>query len=344
MTNAATPITADLRSALDLMTEIFEAAPVGLIVADTRGIIRLLNREAESLFGYARDALIGEAVECLVPDAYRAGHQTLREAYAADPKPRPMGRDRPLFARRRDGTLVPVEIALKPLQVGQWRLILSVIMDVTVRRRLEDEVHRAHDDLEQRVLDRTVALRRANEENVALLHELEQQKADLELLSRQDPLTGLANRRDFDQQLQVEIRRCERAQSALAVAMLDLDLFKRVNDEFGHAMGDVVLRTVATLIREHCRPFDRVCRYGGEEFALALPDAGPQDGITICDRIRRAIECYDWTSLQPGLRVTISAGVCAWHAGLSPAELLAGADMQLYRAKRAGRNRVMPES
>ena len=124
--------------------------------------------------------------------------------------------------------------------------------------------------------------------------------------------------------------------------MLDLDLFKQVNDRFGHSVGDAVLRESAKLLRRECRTIDAMARDGGEEFALALPGSDLAAAISICERIRRAFERFDWNMLAPEMRVTISAGVSAWATGCNGDDLLAQADAKLYEAKRNGRNRVMP--
>jgi diguanylate cyclase (GGDEF)-like protein/PAS domain S-box-containing protein len=322
-----------------LLSAVIESAPVAMLLSEPDGRICLLNREAELLFGFAREELLGRPVDMLVPEPSAELHAGLRSGYLERAAPHRMGVGRELSGQRKDGTMVPVEVALSPIQVDGTLKVLSVIVDISERRRLE---RRFQDELEQRVRERTAQLEHANRDKEVLLVDLQNQRAEFERLSREDSLTHLANRRDFDRCLDAEIDRAERSGKPLAVAMLDLDLFKSVNDRFGHAVGDAVLREVATIIRRQCRSIDVIARYGGEEFALALPGTDLEAGAAVCERIRRALLRFDWQRVQPGLAVTTSAGVSCWGPGQTTCTLLALADSRLYEAKRAGRNRVLP--
>jgi diguanylate cyclase len=163
--------------------------------------------------------------------------------------------------------------------------------------------------------------------------------AELELHALQDPLTGLANRRRLDRELPRLLITAVQRRSALTVAMIDIDLFKSVNDRFGHALGDRVLATLAQMLGENIRDSDLVARVGGEEFLLVLPDTPPHDALDVCERLRVRVATHDWGALADGLAVTLSIGL----AHTPPYErhsLFDRADAALYRAKREGRNRV----
>jgi diguanylate cyclase (GGDEF)-like protein len=189
--------------------------------------------------------------------------------------------------------------------------------------------------------ERNEALTRADEEKARLLDQLREQAAELERQTREDPLTGVSNRRHLDAHLAAEWERAVRFGRPLTVAMTDVDHFKAVNDRFSHAVGDEVLRTVARILRESTRGVDGVARYGGEEFCLVLVETRADEGARLCDRLRERIAAYDWASIRPGLSVTVSIGVAGLHEGAdAPDALLAAADMRLYAAKHAGRNRV----
>jgi diguanylate cyclase (GGDEF)-like protein/PAS domain S-box-containing protein len=152
-----------------------------------------------------------------------------------------------------------------------------------------------------------------------------------------DALTGIANRIGAEKALAGEDERRKRVGSPLSVALFDIDHFKRVNDEFGHATGDEVLRLVATTLASQARASDTVARWGGEEFIAVLP-GGLGGALAFCERARRAVERLSSARVE---RVTISAGAVELAPGESVADAVARADERLYDAKKAGRNRVV---
>ncbi|WP_308128091.1 GGDEF domain-containing protein [Modestobacter italicus] len=161
----------------------------------------------------------------------------------------------------------------------------------------------------------------------------------LERLSLEDPLTGVANRRRWDADLAEACARARADGGRLAVALVDVDHFKQVNDRYGHAAGDAALREVATVLREHVREGDLVARLGGDELAVLLPGADAQVAVRIAERMRaRSLELRPEGFAEPG--VSLSIGIAAaGGGGAVPRELLAEADAQLYLAK-ASRNAV----
>jgi diguanylate cyclase (GGDEF)-like protein len=161
-----------------------------------------------------------------------------------------------------------------------------------------------------------------------------------ESLSRSDPLTGLANRRQLDADLELELERSGRYQRPMAFMMIDIDNFKTVNDTYGHALGDAVLREVAAVLRDLMRAGDTAYRYGGEEFAVLARETDVAGGRVVAERIRRAIEERYAVAMNGDVAVTISVGLAAVPPDTEPADLVAAADGALYEAKRAGRNRV----
>ncbi|HET6793690.1 MAG TPA: sensor domain-containing diguanylate cyclase [Acidimicrobiales bacterium] len=151
-----------------------------------------------------------------------------------------------------------------------------------------------------------------------------------------DALTGIANRRGFQDRLEKEVSRAMRVGEELSLVLLDLDHFKALNDTYGHQMGDEVLKAVAAALRSRLRHFDTPARYGGEEFAVVLPSCGLAEAVTVAESLREAIAAID------GLpAVTVSAGAATLpNHGLDWNSLLGSADRALYRSKRGGRNRV----
>ncbi|MDE2370781.1 MAG: diguanylate cyclase [Burkholderiales bacterium] len=163
---------------------------------------------------------------------------------------------------------------------------------------------------------------------------------ELEADTRRDELTGLGNRRELELRWPQLVEQARCGGGRLAVAMIDLDHFKRVNDCHGHGVGDRVLMAMAALLRAHTRAADLVARVGGEEFLLVLPDADTERAREICERLRIAVQGHDWEALAPGLGVTLSAGLtCGVPADAE--SLTRRADEALYLAKSQGRNRVV---
>ncbi len=164
----------------------------------------------------------------------------------------------------------------------------------------------------------------------------------LEQKAQIDGLTGLFNRAYFDDRWTQEYERCVRQGGGLSIAMVDIDHFKQINDTYGHPAGDVVIEEVAKLLQRTIRKVDVACRYGGEEFALILPETSPSDALVLCDRIRSDCESMTW-SHHPERAITLSIGISGCIDGpLSDAvSWVAHADSNLYQAKQTGRNRIV---
>jgi diguanylate cyclase len=166
-------------------------------------------------------------------------------------------------------------------------------------------------------------------------------------LSSQDPLTGLANRRHFELALDREIDRVARAGEPALVLMIDIDHFKRVNDSFGHTVGDVVLKSVAHVLQGCIRPMDTVARIGGEEFAIILPNCPLDFGLTAAERVRNKVQNRSvLVSSGQEVSVTVSIGgaYAPQWARIPAQQWLSRADRQLYLAKSEGRNRARLEA
>ncbi len=156
-----------------------------------------------------------------------------------------------------------------------------------------------------------------------------------------DGLTGLWNRAHFDSRLSEELARSARAASPLSIAMADCDFFKSINDTFGHPAGDSVLQGLAKILKHECRQSDAVCRYGGEEFVILMPDTKPADAAAVCERIRAAIQNTTWPR-HPERKVTTSFGVVGLNAtgAIDAGTLVEAVDKALYTSKKTGRNKV----
>ena len=191
---------------------------------------------------------------------------------------------------------------------------------------------------EMQSLSREVETARAEADALARTNAALAARTDLLLRhSLEDALTGLPNRRCLDQTFETIAAKRHR----YAVAMIDIDRFKMVNDELSHLVGDRVLRTVARLLREELRGPDLLARYGGEEFTAVIETGDGDDAASIGERLRSAVRSGPWHRVARDLRVTVSIGIALWDEAGNPYDVLAIADRRLRQAKDAGRDRVV---
>jgi diguanylate cyclase (GGDEF)-like protein len=171
--------------------------------------------------------------------------------------------------------------------------------------------------------------------------ELAESAARIERLASYDELTDTLNRRMMCVLLEEQLSRSEATDEVFCVALFDVDQFKSINDRFGHAVGDAVLKEFAATVEGSLRTTDRIARHGGDEFLIFLTVTPMAEAVAVLERVRRAVEERDWDSIQPGLLVTVSGGIAAVRTGESVTDLIRRADTALYDAKRRGRNRLV---
>ena len=248
------------------------------------------------------------------------------------------------------GASLTIEKQLRLHETVWFRFVFAIVLILIVfaiyrgrvaqsnaqRIRLQQMIEERTQDLETEKRK----LESINKEKAHLLLRVADSAREYERLSKEDGLTGLSNRRELDRILAHEFERALRNGRPLSVALGDVDFFKKINDLHSHAVGDDVLRSVANILKEGCRGIDMVGRYGGEEFVLVLPEADHEVAQQICERLRVAIENFDWPNKQAGLKVTISFGLATLSDETSFERLVARADARLYEAKAGGRNRV----
>ncbi|MBR0565093.1 diguanylate cyclase [Azoarcus sp. L1K30] len=204
--------------------------------------------------------------------------------------------------------------------------------------RSKDEIGQlaeAFNHMGQSLSDAHRELRTSNETILAQSEQLREQ-------ARRDHLTALHNRRYLDEQGQTMYAHTVRHHRPMCVMLTDLDHFKRINDQYSHGTGDEVLKRVAQILENNVRSSDLVARYGGEEFAAIFAESSLAQARERCETLRRMVENEPWEDLAPGLKVTLSIGLCDNLALGSLSAMLSEADDQLYRAKDNGRNRVEP--
>ncbi|NOU51209.1 diguanylate cyclase [Pseudoalteromonas sp. JBTF-M23] len=218
----------------------------------------------------------------------------------------------------------------------QARLAQTRAEDALLKERLHLQ-EQAQEKLETSIDERTFELE-------VTLRELQEKNRELEKLNMEDALTKVKNRRYFDKRIMMEVRRSRREQTTLSVVMLDIDHFKKINDSYGHVVGDQAICAVAKIIEQHLkRPLDEVFRYGGEEFVLLLPNTQQQGALELAEQIRQSICAAHFDFGATHLKMTLSAGVYSAIAtdSKNPTLFTDLADKALYQAKQQGRNRVL---
>lgn len=360
----------DARETAHKFAAIFENAPVGLLVVDTDQEVLEMSRALRERYPDIRPGGGMRAWEFLGeeegdgPDPDTPLAAALRNGEI---------RRRVVQGRDRDGE-VWWDMSAAPLLDKKNRIsgAVLILQDITRTRRAEEkmreEVEHAReaeekmrvaadrykhaltrqDELTMGLLNTQRELRQKKTELEASNRELEESKrkleemnALLEKLSVTDELTGLENRRHFNELFDRETRRAMRYDHPLSVIMLDIDHFKDVNDTWGHPTGDLVLQHLGEILRDHLRETDIIARYGGEEFIMALPETTPEIAARVAERLRERVEDESFhTDDGREIRITVSIGVVSRMGDLDPRRLVASVDEALYKAKRGGRNRV----
>ena len=286
---------------------LLDAVPAAVLIVAPDGTICFANTTLEEMTGYRRAELSGEPVERLVPEGQRATHAASRALYGAGPARRPMGTGLDIRCKRADGSVIPVDISLAPLEVAGEAFVIATVADETEHRRSAEHLfHRA-------------------------VH---------------DPLTGLANRVLLIDRLQQALARADRQARRLGVLYVDLDGFKAVNDTWHHAVGDEVLRIVARRLAAVVRPEDTVARFGGDEFVvLCVELADAEDALRLAERILEDVSCPIQHSAGTS-RLGASIGIVLANGQATAEALIEQADRAMYRAKHRGGSAVelVPEA
>ncbi len=295
----------EVREARDFLRSIAENSVDGIVTTDVRGRITYWSPGAEEMFGHAATEVFGRRVS----DFYRGGPAEAR-VIMRDLMAHGRIGNYETALRARDGRWVDINTSISLLKNADGDLVgtLGIVKDITERKRVE------------------TALRRSEER--------------LKELSFKDEITGLHNRRFFSVRLEEEIARFRRFNHPLSVVLLDMDGFKEVNDEFGHATGDETLRQIGHLLLTHSRGVNAIARYGGDEFAVLLVETPRTGAWSYADRVRGVIGSHRFAH---GLGITASFGVASVPEDVSvdsSDELMRAADDALYTAKRTGRNAV----
>lgn len=279
-----------------------ETTQDGVIVIDDGGIVQEFNPAAETLFGYLADEIVGKSVNKLMPSADAVRH----DQFVRNPSQgnvRAMAAGRRIDGLRKDGTLFPVEVTVGTAMLGRQRLHVAIVRDIAERLAYE-----------QKLLD----------------------------LATTDGLTGILNRRAFLERAQGLLAMSRRNGQPLAAFLIDADHFKRINDNYGHAIGDRVLVELAAVIGRALRSTDLYGRFGGEEFIALLPETDFRQASEAAERLLRDVRSTQLTTDDGrSINFTVSIGIAinVPLENIALETLIGHADQALYRAKENGRDR-----
>ncbi len=293
-----------LRITMQRYEAVVQTAYDGIITIDENQNIKLINNAARQIFGIQDDeVVVGLPLTNFIPQKYREKHAEYVEGFKNSfVDSRPMQSRASVRGLRKDGNEFPVEVTISKIKVEENIEMTAVIRDISEKNKLLEE---------------------------------------LLLASQEDHLTNLYNRKYFSRRLQEEITRSKRFQHGFTLMMLDIDHFKKVNDTYGHDCGDKVLILLSSILKEKLRETDVVCRWGGEEFLLLLPESTAETGVVAAEKIRTEVEAREIEYDGQAVKVTCSIGIhfCSYD-NMDFNEIVLEVDKAMYTAKKNGRNQI----
>jgi diguanylate cyclase (GGDEF)-like protein/PAS domain S-box-containing protein len=287
-----------------LCTEIVTQSDDAVVIVDNTHRIVLFNHGAELMFGYAEKETRGERLDLLMPERFQLQNEAILEEIGAETmgKISQQRRTRQLHCRRKDGNEFTASAQILRLAHAGAIYYAAIFRDISQSKKTEEELLR---------------------------------------LAATDPLTGAYNRREFSLMVEREALRSHRYHHALSLIMFDLDLFKKLNDSYGHTAGDKALQRFTTLCTNTLRNVDIFGRWGGEEFVALLPETDIEGASIIAERLRKVVGESVLTYNEHKITFTVSIGIAQFKDGETTIEgPLSRADSAVYDAKKAGRNRI----
>ncbi len=297
------------------LNTLFEIIHDAIIVIDEKGIIQQANRAASTLLRYQESELIGLSVKNLMPPYYAMNYEHYLKNYLSNDDTKISRSGQEVTAMRKGGNAFTAELSISEMRLANVRYFVGVIRDISLRKEMENLLLDSNEQLQKSAIT--------------------------------DSLTGLANRRHFDDILKSEINRATRDHKPLSLILGDIDHFKKYNDHYGHVAGDSCLKKVAQAItRTFQRAGELSARYGGEEFAIILPNTSMFEAKVSAEKLLKQIQQLQipHQASETTSYVTMSLGFATYQAsGQKPIDtdtLINIADSGLYNAKKAGRNQA----
>ena len=279
---------------------LLESSSDATVIVGSDGVVNLFNQEAEKLFGYTKDEVIGFPLDKLIPQRFREKHMNLHSEYIENPRHRPMGSDIELYALHKNGREIPIEIGLAPIETSEGLMVSASLRDISDRKEAER----------------------------MLVYQ-----------ASYDSLTGLPNRFLALDRLSHAISSARRKHYSIAMMFIDLDNFKQVNDSLGHTVGDKLLQEVGRRLSDCVRANDTVARLGGDEFLVVVPELAEAMAVeVVAQKIINTIS-QPYRIDERDLFIGASIGITVYPDDADdPEVLLRNADAAMYQSKQAGRN------
>jgi len=293
----------------ELCTAVIEQNPTPIMITDTSGKMEYVNAKFIQLTGYTGEELIGKNPRML--SAGLTSAETYEDLWRTILSGCEWHGD--LFNKRKNGKVYQESLFIKPIKNGDGKMthFVGAWQDITERNNIEEE--------------------------------LKKQSKEFEKLSKTDYLTGQYNRRHILTELEKEVERAERYGRQLSGMMLDIDDFKTINDEYGHLIGDRVIKTIAAVIQKSIRKIDILGRYGGDEFLVILPESTLEMARKVGERIQKNLAVYQMNVLGAMGAATLSIGLLSFDKtkNFKAALFVEETDQALLQAKRTGKNRIV---
>ena len=298
-------------SSMPLNEAVLEALPVGVCLTDESGHYRFMNNAYCQIYEYVREEMVGQHYSVIMPPDQISLANTHYERLLSGDTGIPTERKR----QRKDGSIIYIEAANALVLDPEGRkLVITTVRDITERKQMESD------------------LKEANEAYQTLHNTLREQ-------ATRDSLTGLYNRRYLNENIEREFARAKRDNYPICVMIMDIDLFKQINDTHGHILGDEALKVLGALITANIRAGDIAFRYGGDEFIVVMPGAELEAATQRMEMLRQTFSATTIHNDKTEIKATISIGISMFpEHGTNDSEILRSADAALYQAKQAGRN------
>lgn len=309
----------------NVAVDVLKAMKEGLIITDRSNRIRDINDGAWMMLGYSREDLIGKPMDCILKS-----------------NPRTLDDVQEMMLRRKDGMMLDVAISSSTL-LDEWKEPYGTVLifqDVSDKKRIQKELQASHDELEQKVQERTRELNAANQELKTEIESRIFMENEIRKLAYYDHLTGLSNKKMFVDHVNGIIAEKRRKDLSMAVLYLDLDSFKMINDTMGHAHGDELIKLVSERLVSIIRRNDSIARIGGDEFLILVQNRADENSVaTIASRLNEAFRRH-FVLDGNEVHITASIGIALYPADGADAEtLIKNADIAMYAAKEKGKNK-----